>query len=98
MLIATAYSFIQPKYIIIFEIKTITMTMLLPKSVSQGFDRYNKITLTDNITLLPMPHGEDQDIVMSRVTEKEIEEASSKKKYIKKKRPKRRRTYRPILK
>ena len=31
--------------------------------------------MKDNVTLLPIPYGEDQDIAILRVTEKEIEEA-----------------------
>ena len=52
------------------------MTTPLPKFFSQGFDRYNKITLIDHITLLPIPYRECQDIVILSVTEKEIEELS----------------------
>ena len=55
--------------------KTIPMTTPLPKLVTQGFDRYNKITLIDNITLLSIPYREDQDIVIPRITWKEIEKA-----------------------
>ena len=49
------------------------MTTPPPKLGSQGFDRYNKITLIDNITLLPIPYREDKDIVILKVTGKEIE-------------------------
>ena len=82
------YSFIWPKYIINFKIKTVTITKPLPKLVHQGSDRYSKITLTDNITLLLISYREDQDIVILRVTEKEIHKEEQSK----------RRTYRPIIK
>ena len=65
------------------------MTTSLPKLVSEGFDSYNKVTLLDNITLLPILYREDQDIIVLRIIETEIEEAfpelDPKKKYIKKK-------------
>ena len=67
------------------------MTTPLPKLVSQRFNGYNKITLIDNITSLPIPNREDQDIVILRITEKEIGEAFPElvpqKKHMKKKRP-----------
>ena len=82
-------------------ITTITMMAPLPKSVSQGSDRYNKITLIDNINLLPTPHREDQDIVILGVTEKEIEKAFPelvfKKKCKKNKRENRKRKHAPII-
>ena len=40
------------------------MTTPLPKLVSQGFIRYKKMTWMDNITLMPIPYREDQDIVI----------------------------------
>ena len=46
------------------------MTSPLPKLVSQGFDRYNKITLIDNIALLLIAYRKDKDIIILRVTEK----------------------------
>ena len=54
-------------------ITTIKMKILPPKLVKQGFGRYNKITLIDNINLLPTSYKEDQNIVMLRVAENEIE-------------------------
>ena len=71
-------------------ITTIEITILLPKLVKQGFDTYNKITLIGSINLQPTSYREYWDIVIYRVTEKEIEEAFLKvvlkKKYKKKKR------------
>ena len=46
------------------------MTILIHKLVKQGFDKYNKITLIDNINILPTSYREDLDIVILRVTDK----------------------------
>ena len=82
-------------------ITTINTTIHLFKLVKQGFDRYNRITLIDNINLLPASYREDQDIAILSVTEKEREEAFSelalKKKYKKKKRVYRKRKHFPII-
>ena len=42
------------------------MTAPLPILISQEFDRYNRITLLDNIAQLPIPYREDQDIVIQK--------------------------------
>ena len=52
---------------------TIKTALLLPGLVKQRFDRYNKITLIDNIKLLTTSYREDDSIVILRVTEEEIE-------------------------
>ena len=50
-------------------ITTMKMTVLLPKLVKQGFDRY-KITLIDNINLLQTSYREYQDIIILRVRDR----------------------------
>ena len=61
------------------------MAILLFKLGKQGFDRYKKITLTDDINLLPTSYREDQDTVILRVigieTEEAFPELGLKKKY-----------------
>ena len=46
------------------------MTTPVPELVCQSFNRYNKVTLMDNIALLLMPYKEDQDIVVLRINKR----------------------------